>query len=82
MLAPGPAPRLIEIFSEALELTSAEECAAYLDRVCGTDQSLRDRIEGLLRAHVEGDSFLESPAAGLPAHFISSSCAFICSACS
>jgi serine/threonine protein kinase len=34
-----------------------------LDRVCGTDRSLRDRVEGLLGAHVEGDGFLESPAA-------------------
>src|SRR5262249_17980055 len=63
MPAPGPAPRLIEIFSEALELTSAEERAAYLGRVCGSDQALRGRVEGLLGAHVEGDSFLESPAA-------------------
>jgi serine/threonine protein kinase/tetratricopeptide (TPR) repeat protein len=53
----------MEIFSEALELTSAEERAAYLDRACGPDRSLRGRVEGLLGAHVEGDSFLESPAA-------------------
>ena len=62
MPAPGTAPRLIEIFNEALELTSAEERAAYLDRVCGPDRSLRGRVEGLLGAHVEGDDFLESPA--------------------
>jgi serine/threonine-protein kinase len=53
----------MEIFSEALELTSAEERAVYLDRVCGPDRSLRGRVEGLLRAHVEDDDFLESPAA-------------------
>src|SRR5262249_12115772 len=63
MPAPGPAPRLMEIFSEALELTSAEERAVYLDRVCGTDRSLRSRVEGLLGAHVEDDECLESPAA-------------------
>jgi serine/threonine protein kinase/tetratricopeptide (TPR) repeat protein len=63
MPAPKLPPRLMEIFSEALELTSAEERAAYLDRVCGSDRALRGRIEGLLGAHVEGDSFLESPAA-------------------
>ncbi|WP_235905296.1 protein kinase domain-containing protein [Tautonia marina] len=62
MHAPGPAPRLLEIFSEALELTSAEERAAYLDRVCGADRALRDRVEGLLGAHIEGDDFLEVPA--------------------
>jgi serine/threonine protein kinase/tetratricopeptide (TPR) repeat protein len=53
----------MEIFSAALELTSAEERADYLDRVCGSDLSLRGRVEGLLRAHVEDDDFLESPAA-------------------
>jgi WD40 repeat protein/serine/threonine protein kinase len=55
----------MEIFSEAIELTSAEERADYLDRVCGSDRSLRGRVEGLLRAHVEDDEFLESPAAAL-----------------
>jgi serine/threonine-protein kinase len=53
----------MEIFSEALELTSAEERADYLDRVCGSDRSLRGRVDELLRAHVEDDDFLESPAA-------------------
>jgi WD40 repeat protein/serine/threonine protein kinase len=50
------------IFSEALELNSTEERAAYLDRVCGPDGALRGRVEDLLRAHVEGDDFLEVPA--------------------
>ena len=63
MSAPGSAPRLMEIFSEAIELTSAEERAAYLDRVCGADRALRDRVEGLLGAHDQADGFLESPAA-------------------
>ena len=63
MPVPRPALRLMEIFSEALELTSAEERAVYLDRVCGSDRSLRGRVESLLRAHVEDDDFLESPAA-------------------
>jgi WD40 repeat protein/serine/threonine protein kinase len=51
----------MEIFSEALELTSAEERAVYLDRICGSNRLLRGRVEGLLRAHVE-DDFLEAPA--------------------
>src|SRR4051794_28136533 len=62
MHAPGPTPRLMAIFSEALELNSTEERAAYLDRACGPDGALRGRVEGLLRAHVEGDDFLEVPA--------------------
>ncbi|MFO0911121.1 MAG: protein kinase [Isosphaeraceae bacterium] len=65
MPAPGPgsAPRLMEIFSEALELTSEDERAAYLNRVCGTDSALKRRVEGLLRAHVPNDGFLEPRAA-------------------
>ena len=62
MDAPEPTPRLMAIFSEALELDSKEERAAYLDRACGSDGVLRGRVEGLLRAHVEGDDFLEFPA--------------------
>src|SRR3954447_19012932 len=62
MHAPGPTPRLMAIFSEAIELNSTEERAAYLDRACGPDGALRGRVEGLLRAHVEGDDFLEVPA--------------------
>jgi serine/threonine protein kinase/WD40 repeat protein len=71
MPTPGPAPRLIELFSEAVELTTEEERAVYLDRMCGVDRSLRDQVEGLLRSHIEGDSFLESPAALLAATSLS-----------
>src|SRR5262245_8334157 len=63
MTTPAVAPRLMEIFNKALELTTAEKRAAYLDGVCGSDLSLRGRAEGLLSAHVEGDSFRDSPAA-------------------
>jgi len=53
----------MEIFSEAVELTSAAERAAYLDRACGGDPALRCRVEGLLGVHGQADGFLESPAA-------------------
>ena len=62
MPVPGHAPRLIEIFSEAVELTSPAERGAYLDLACGGDLALRCRVEGLLGAHALADSFLESPA--------------------
>jgi serine/threonine protein kinase len=52
----------MEIFSEAVELTSVAERAAYLDRVCGADPALRDRVEGLLGVHAQAGGFLESPA--------------------
>ena len=62
MTAPGTAPRLMEIFSEAVELTSTAQRAAYLDRACGGDRALQCRVEGLLGAHAQADRFLESPA--------------------
>jgi serine/threonine protein kinase len=47
-----------DIFCDALELASSAERAAYLDRACGGDADLRRRVERLLQAHAEADSFL------------------------
>ena len=65
MPIPGNAPRLLELFSEALELTSAEERAAYLDRACGPDPGLRGRVERLVADHFRAGSFLEHPPAAV-----------------
>src|SRR5690242_17641605 len=48
----------VDIFCDALELASAAERAAYLNRACGADADLRRRVERLLAAHAEADSFL------------------------
>src|SRR4051794_5288727 len=50
------------IFAAALEKSSAEERAAYLDSACGRDGELRDRVERLIAAHPKVGSFLEQPA--------------------
>ena len=42
--------RVDSIFLGAVELAAAEEKAAYLDRACGSDGRLRDRVERLLAA--------------------------------
>jgi hypothetical protein len=39
------------IFNEALDLDSAADRAAYLDKACGSDPDLRARVETLLAAH-------------------------------
>jgi len=39
---------------------------AYLDRACGGDVGLRDRVEALLRCHDPAGSFLGTPAAAWP----------------
>src|SRR5499433_1907405 len=39
------------IFAQALEIKSAAERGAFLDRACGDNQTLRAEVEGLLHAH-------------------------------
>jgi hypothetical protein len=43
-------PSAASVFGAALEITSAAERAAYLDRACGADTPLRARVEQLLEA--------------------------------
>jgi non-specific serine/threonine protein kinase/serine/threonine-protein kinase len=51
-----------EIFAEALLRPQGAERAKYLDEVYGDNPAARQRIDRLLRAHAEAQSFLESPA--------------------
>ncbi len=46
------------IFFDALEKTSPDELAAFLDQACGKDTELRGRVENLLRAHHKAGNFL------------------------
>src|SRR5262245_56899500 len=54
---------LMTLFAEVLELASPPERAAYLDRVCGNDQALRQHLEALLEAHAQVGRFLDPQAA-------------------
>ncbi len=58
-------PNAVDIFSEALALPAAER-AAFLERVCGGNQTLRAQVEELLRAHEEAGDFLKQAAAESP----------------
>jgi len=49
------------IFLEAIDRTDPAERKAYLDEVCGSDAQLRSRVEGLLLASAQANSFLEKP---------------------
>ena len=51
----------LALFVEAIQLPVAER-AAHLERVCGTDEQLRQRIERLLKAHDQAGDFLEQSA--------------------
>lgn len=54
------------IFHIAREIGNAETRFGYLDQVCAGDQSLRDRVEELLRVHEREQSFLKSNGDPLP----------------
>jgi hypothetical protein len=50
-----------EIFIGALQQESPAQQQAYLDKVCGQDAPLRQRIDGLLRDYEKAAGFLSSP---------------------
>src|SRR5437773_6884576 len=56
----GSPNRDVVVFAEALQL-SAGERSAYLERACGADEELRQRVERLLKAHDRAGDFLEQP---------------------
>src|SRR5262245_34216052 len=51
------------IFADALNQTSAEARAAYLESACDGDAALRARVEKLLKSHTVAGSFLQQPVA-------------------
>jgi serine/threonine protein kinase/tetratricopeptide (TPR) repeat protein len=53
------------IFSQAVEMTSAEERDAFLAEACGDNYVLRQRVEALLRRSDETQGMLDSPPPGL-----------------
>jgi len=53
------------VFHGALQLP-AEQRAPYVQLACGDDAQLRQRVEGLLRAHEAAGGFLEPPVAPSP----------------
>ncbi len=70
---PEPDNREREIFSAALELATAAERAAFLDRACGGDAALRASVEALLQASgaagrfMAGEGGTEGAAGSAPA---------------
>jgi hypothetical protein len=50
----------VNLFAEALHLPSSQR-SAFLQRACGDDAKLRERVEALLRAHDSAGDFLEKP---------------------
>jgi hypothetical protein len=64
----GEPGRVVVVFTEALNVP-VQERAALVERLCAGDESLRQKVEALLRAHERAGDFLEAPATetvGLP----------------
>jgi hypothetical protein len=53
------------IFNAALAIQGADERSAYLQKVCGSDSALLDRLRALLTAHTSAQTFLEHAASSL-----------------
>src|SRR3989454_663156 len=51
-----------EIFLEALEISTPEARAAYLQSACGQDVTLRRKVDELLKEHFSNDSLLAGTA--------------------
>src|SRR3954470_10235945 len=49
-----------QIFLEIIRQPDAEDWQHRLARACGDDQPLRERVEALVLAHPEADSFLHA----------------------
>jgi serine/threonine protein kinase/tetratricopeptide (TPR) repeat protein len=50
-----------DLFLQALEITNPAERAAFLDRACAADPSLRVQVDQLLQAHEQAGQFLDPP---------------------
>jgi WD40 repeat protein/serine/threonine protein kinase/tetratricopeptide (TPR) repeat protein len=59
------APEAKEVFVELIERVPSDQWDARLTELCGGDEALRRRVEGLLRAHREAGSFLEPAATSI-----------------
>jgi hypothetical protein len=53
------------IFSQAIEIASAEERAAYLARACGHDVALRQQVEKMVAAYFQADGADQPVAAAV-----------------
>jgi hypothetical protein len=57
-------PEMLSIFCAAVEQSTPQARAAFVEQACGGKVELRERIDALLRAHDQAGGFLpESPEA-------------------
>jgi serine/threonine protein kinase/Flp pilus assembly protein TadD len=56
-------PQIEEILAQAVEIGSADQRQAYIDRACAGQPELQREVERLASLHFQAGSFLESPPA-------------------
>jgi hypothetical protein len=56
-----------DLFITVLQIEDAAGRSAYLDKACGADAELRQRVEVLLKAFTQAGSFLQQPASAAAA---------------
>jgi len=54
-------PKANDIFARAIEFADASERAAFVDRECGNDHTLRARVRKMMASNTDAGSFLQSP---------------------
>ncbi len=62
------------IFHSALE-SAPEEVSTFLDSACAGDESLRGKVEALLKSHYQATDFIETPPSMLAAKVVESEAA-------
>src|SRR5678815_5098096 len=60
-------PREQDVFCQAVEIAEPERRRQFLDQACGTDEALRERVEGLLALSKGSDDFFKECAPALEA---------------
>jgi serine/threonine protein kinase/tetratricopeptide (TPR) repeat protein len=68
-MTPARLQTIEEIFHAALECEPGQ-LGAFLDKRCGGDEVLRGKVEELLAAHHQADSFIETSVADLAASIV------------
>ena len=64
--------RLDNIFGQALEIADVKERAAFVERACGGDATLRQEVESLLKADQGAGDFMKATQVVGPANLIPS----------
>lgn len=61
-----PDTREKEIFFDALDIPSDSERITFIDRICGDDHALKERVARLIQLHAQSDALMDEPVFRAP----------------